>query len=131
MGKGIDKICPECGRSFLAENNRFKYCSDGCRRSAALEKVKKCQKEKNKSGIISKKCCICGKEFVDATINHCKNTCSPECRRAKQQENYQKWKAENPDSYKESQKRSIDRKKKTGYWRKYRIKKALLAKKRQ
>lgn len=131
MSRQIDKICPECGRNFLAKNNRYKYCSDGCRSSAALKKVKKCQKEKNKSASVTKECCICGKEFTDTSINHSKNTCSPECKRVKQQANYQKWKMQNPDSYRESQKRSIDRKKKTGYWRKYRIKKALMAKKRQ
>lgn len=131
MDKKKDKICLECGRKFKTDDNRVKYCSDGCHRSAALEKVKKCQKEKNKSGSIVKQCCICGKEFTDITINHSKNTCSPECKKAKQHANYQKWKTENPDRYKESQKRSIERKKKTGYWRKYRIKKALLAKRKK
>lgn len=129
MDKKKDKICLECGRKFKTDDNRVKYCSDGCRRSAALEKVKKCQKnKKNKETSIIKKCCICGTEFTDTTKNHCKNTCSPHCRREKQIRNWEKWKTENPESYKESQKKSIARKKRMGYWKKYNKKKALLAK---
>ncbi|WP_394916980.1 hypothetical protein [uncultured Robinsoniella sp.] len=119
------KVCLECGSKFQTNDNRVKYCSDECRRSSALNKVKKCQKVKEKKSNITKTCCICGKDFVDTTINHCKNTCSEECRREKWRMNWEKWKTENPESYKQSQKKSILRKEKIGYWKKYRIKKRL------
>ncbi|WP_394912013.1 hypothetical protein [uncultured Robinsoniella sp.] len=119
------KVCPGCDGEFETDDNRVKYCSDGCRRSAALNKVKECQKVKNKETNVTKKCCICNAVFIDTTINHCKNTCSEECAKEKKHINYLKWKNENPESYKESQKKSITRKEKIGYWKKYRIKKRL------
>lgn len=131
MDKIKEKICPGCGGKFKTNDNRVKYCSDECRESTTLIKIKKCQKSKNKQRDITKKCCICDAEFVDTTRNHCKNTCSERCAKEKRRINYIKWKNENPESYKESQKRSIARKKRTGYWRKYRIKKALLAKRKK
>ncbi len=128
MDKEKDKICLECGRKFKTDDNRIKYCSDGCRRSAAIEKVKVCQKNKHKEARVIKTCCICGKEFIDTTKNHGKNTCSQKCKQEKQSENLEKWKTENPESYKKSQKKSIARKKRMGYWKKYYRKKGLLTK---
>lgn len=121
MKKSHLKHCANtyCGKEFVTYDNRVKYCSDQCRHDMYLFKVKECQKNKNKSREIVKNCCICGTQFIDTTKTHCQNTCSPEHAKIKKKENWLKWIHENPESYKESQKKSIQRKKRTGYWKKY------------
>lgn len=121
MKKSYIKHCANstCGKEFLTSDNRVKYCSDQCRHDVYLLKVKECQKNKNKNREIVKNCSICGAEFIDKTINHSQNTCSPEHAKIKKRQNWMRWVRENPDSYKESQKRSIQRKTRTGYWKKY------------
>ena len=36
--KPASKICPICGKSFMAERPQRKYCSEPCRRAAAKKK---------------------------------------------------------------------------------------------
>ena len=42
------KICPICGKEFMARNMHYKYCGELCKKVAHCERVKACQARKAK-----------------------------------------------------------------------------------
>lgn len=78
------KVCPTCGKKFVAMSNRQLFCSDECRDKAyALKKNGVELPRRTKGGYIStaptepRKCDICGKEFMPRTKKQ--RYCSKEC----------------------------------------------------
>lgn len=78
------KVCPTCGKKFVATSNRQLFCSDECRDKAyALKKDGVELPRRTPGGYIStapsepRKCDICGKEFMPRTKKQ--RYCSKEC----------------------------------------------------
>lgn len=65
------KICENCGKEYIAKNNKSKYCSSYCRGHAACVKLRK-YPDKN----IEKTCLNCGKLF---TGHHSRKYCCKKC----------------------------------------------------
>lgn len=80
------KVCPTCGKKFIAKGNRQVFCSDKCRDKAyALKKNGVELPRRTPGGYVStaptepRKCDICGTEFMPRTKKA--RYCSQECRR--------------------------------------------------
>lgn len=71
------KTCPNCGKSFVATNNKQMYCCTECREKAAQSYTTVVKKKPAKVASI-KKCMICGKEFTGKRDDA--KYCSDECR---------------------------------------------------
>ena len=48
------KACEQCYKEFEAKDNREKYCSNSCRKKAAVEYVKQCQARQNAKRLTGK-----------------------------------------------------------------------------
>lgn len=77
------KICPQCGKEFQSTLSYRKYCSEECRKEAALLQNKmskaRCRETRAAKARIKKICAWCGKEFEAPLSQANKKYCSEEC----------------------------------------------------
>ena len=78
------RICQNCGKAFLLDGGRRKYCSDECEKEGNRKRHAKNKRAKKKNPVII--CAWCGKEFVASHANT--KYCSDECRLAARRGKY-------------------------------------------
>lgn len=74
--KGQTK-CPVCGRFFVPQTKRQKYCSKECTKRAAAKRALEAYHKSHPRPV--RICPICGRKFLNGE-HHYEKYCSPECR---------------------------------------------------
>lgn len=88
-GRENIKICPICGKDFVADAKRRKYCSAGCAGEAQKVQVARYRSKKRAEKEKPVKVCVwCGKEFEARSANakYCSDACWRLARAAKAHE---------------------------------------------
>jgi len=103
-------VCLVCGQGFLAKYRKTRFCSEPCRHVRELQQW---HDRRAAKGIPTKghpaPCQRCGSlmEITTARTKFCS-----ECRKVEDAEKSQRWRVQNPDAVRETQ-RSIDQRRKT------------------
>lgn len=83
-------VCPICGREFLTNHGKAKYCSMGCKKEAARRR-----EGTHTLAHTRRTCPICGKEFTprNSTEKYCCKACSDKAKRRRTKADKKKWRA--------------------------------------
>lgn len=87
----MKRICLNCGKEFVADNKRRKYCSNECVKEAHEAQVARYRSKKRaEKKKLVKICAWCGKEFEarNASAKYCSDACFKLARSAKAHEKY-------------------------------------------
>ena len=91
MAEENGRVCAVCGKEFVADNKRRKYCSDKCVKEAHEAQVARYRSKKRaEKKKLVKICAWCGKEFEarNASAKYCSDACFKLSRSANAHEKY-------------------------------------------
>lgn len=83
-------VCPVCGKEFVTNHGKAKYCSRACKKEAA------CRREGTHTlAFMVRTCPECGKEFTPqvSTAKYCCKACSDKAKRRRTKADKKKWRA--------------------------------------